>query len=250
MTGTEIVNWQDQMAAEAKEVAAQETPQMSYISLKSGIMSYMKQPVPGNKMRCIIIGTAFERRYDTKPYDPMNFVPPDCYALSVTSDEGMVPPDTVKDQQSTDCDSCPMSKWQPNPQKPGKKHKPCKEKRRMLLVPALSDDYAKAEAAMLNVPTTSVKNWANYVNECAAVHRRPPWGVITEISVHPHLQFQIEVKFTCVGLVEEDKLAGVHARTGPAAHAMLMVEHEPYGEHADTKPAAPEPVKPGKAKKY
>lgn len=249
MSGTDIVNWQEQMANEAKAVASLETPQMSYISLKSGIMSYMKQPVPGNKLRCIIIGTAFERRYDTVGYDPMNFVPPDCYALSVTGDDGMAPPDDVVDQQSTSCDTCPQLQWQPNPKKPGKKWKPCKERRRMLLIPEASDDYTKAEAAMLNVPTMSVKNWANYVNECAAVHRRPPWGVITEISVHPSQQSMIEVKFACVGLVPEDQLGAVHGRTGEGANAMLLVKHEPYGEHEGL-PAATEPTKPGKAKKY
>ena len=243
-----IVDWKTEMANQAKAAAAVETPSLSYISLKAGIMTYMKQPVPGNALDVIVIGSAFERRYDTKDYDPNNFTPPDCYAISIKGDKDMVPAEGVKDRQSAACDDCTMNSWQPNPKKPGKKYKPCKEKRRLLLAPAsvLKDgSIGTAELAMLNVPTMSLKNWSNHVNNCAAQYSRPPWDVITKVSVHPNVNTQLEVKFAIVGLVEESDFAAIHARAQKVEH-LLLVEHEPYGEQAE----AEERKKDAKPKKY
>ncbi len=43
--GTEVTNWEDQMAAEAKAVAKTERPSINKIRFTSGIMSYMDKAI-------------------------------------------------------------------------------------------------------------------------------------------------------------------------------------------------------------
>lgn len=143
-----------------------------------------------------------------------------------------------------------MNAWQPNPRRPGKNHKPCKERRRLVLVPADSVESGMVrgvEMAMLAVPVTSVKHWATYVNRVASEYNRPPWGMVTEISVTPNAQTQFEVKFDPIAPIPEDALAGVHARIAGAKDSALV----PYDASGYMVPEdAPEDKKPKKPAKF
>lgn len=247
--GTEVMRWEDELARDAKEVASLERPAITQISLRAGMMAYRGVPIPGNKLKCVIIASAVERRYDTKPFDPANISPPDCFALSVTGID-MAPDPASADPQASKCDSCPMNAWQPNPKRPGKNHKPCKERRRVVLVPADSVESGSVrgvEMAMLAIPVTSVKHWAAYVNRIASEYNRPPWGMVTEVSVTPNPQTQFEVKFEPLDVIPEDHLPHVHARIAGAKEAALV----PYDKSGYMVPEdAPEDKKPKKPAKY
>jgi hypothetical protein len=247
--GTDLVSWQEELAREAKEVASIERPAITQISLRAGVMQYRGVPIPGNKLKCVILSSAIERRYDTKPFDPANIAPPDCFALS-TSGIDMGPDPNSSDPQSAKCEGCPMNAWQPNPRRPGKNHKPCKERRRIVVVPAdtvESGTVRGAEMAMLAIPVTSVKHWAAYVNRIATEYNRPPWGMVTEIVVTPNAQTQFEVKFEPVSPIEEDYLPGVYARVAGAKDAVLV----PYDASGYMAPEdAPEEKKPKKPSKF
>lgn len=244
--GTEIMSWDEDLAREAKEIAAQERPSISQISLRAGVMQYRGVAIPGNKLKCIIVASAVERRYDTKPFDPSNITPPDCFALSITGQD-MVPDPNSSAPQAANCAACPHNAWQPNPKRPGTNHKPCKERRRIVLVPADSVDSGTVrgvEMAMLAIPVTSVKHWATYVNRIASEFSRPPWGMITEISVTPNPKTQFEVKFEPLDVIPSDHLPHVHARIEGAKGAALVpydatgyMVPEDAPERKDKKPA-------------
>lgn len=247
MTGTEVVNWQDKLAAEAKEVAALERPKLSQISLRAGVMTYQQQKVPGNKMEAIVVAAVFENKYFDGPFDPNNYQSPVCYALSTTGEE-MVPHADSKEPQADRCSNCEKSKW--NSAGGGSKGKACKEVRRLALLPksALEDgNVATAEMALLSIPVTSVRNWGTYINGLAAEHSRPPWAVLTEVRAEPDPKTQFQVRFETKGLVGEEHLAAVYKRVKPASD-VLMTPYDETGTVAGV--ADPLPGDPNKKKKY
>jgi hypothetical protein len=240
----EVVDWQTQMEAAAKATRALERPISAVISLRAGIMNYSGTPIPGNKIPAVIVAYAFERAYYASAWDPNVIVSPDCFALSLDGLD-MVPHDMSSKKQHTDCTTCPMNQWQDNPKKPGKRHKLCKEKRRLVIMPGSEvkdGGIAKAELATMTLPVTSLKNWANYINMSSTAYSRPPWGLLTEISVVPHMQNQFEVKFEVVGQVNEKYLGDVSAKIEEAQTLALT----PYERSPE--PAAPK--SPEGKKKY
>jgi len=239
------MKWEDELSKEAKEVARNERTAITQISLRSGMMAYRGVAIPGNKLECVIIASAIERRYDTQKFDSDNIRPPDCFALSVSGVE-MEPHEDAPNKQSAKCADCPMNAWQPNPDRKGKNHKPCKERRRIALIPVdavKSGQTRGAELAMIAIPVTSVKHWAAYVNRTSAEFNRPPWGLITEIAVTPHAQNQFEVKFRPIDVLTEDDLPHVYARIQNGKDAVLT----PYDSSGYMVPEdAPKDKKPAK----
>jgi hypothetical protein len=228
--GTEITNWSEVLAKEAKEVASRERPATSQIGLRAGVMMYQGQQIPGNNLDCIIIASCTEQRYDTKPFDPNNITPPDCHALSISGEE-MVPSPKSVIVQADRCDNCPHFHWAPNPKRPGKNHKACKEKRRLALLPAsvLKDgNFKTAELATLSVPTTSVKYWGVWVNSLNAEWSRPSWTMLANISVRPHPQNQFEVNFKTISPIPDEFLSQIRSRIA-AAEEILLTPYDASG---------------------
>lgn len=240
--GKALTTWEERMAKAAKDVAKLERPSLSTISLRSGIMQINQVPVPGNKLLCVIVASAFENQYYDKPFNPDVKENPVCFALSAEGKD-MVPYEGSLKKQNEVCVTCPQLKWGSDP-KPNSKGKACKQKRRLAILPhaALEDGNVKtAEMAVITLPVTSGKNWANYANRTSSEVARPPWGVLTEISVHPHQKNQFEVKFDLKAVVNEKYLEDVYSRIEPA----LVVLLTPY----DTSQQAPEKVPEGDGKK-
>jgi hypothetical protein len=240
----EVITWEQELEKAAKEVASRERPSLSNISLRNGIMQLSGTPVPGNALPCVIIASAFENQWFAGDFDPNNIKNPDCYALS-DDGENMVPDPSIEHPQHENCTDCPKGQWRTD--RRGGKGKDCKEKRRLALLPsdALKDGNIKtAEMAVLTLPVTSRANWANYVNQLAAEHRRPPWAVLSTVSVHPHPKNQFEVRFKCDALVNEDHLSDLNMRIGSAMQVLLTPYDKAGGPAIDpTKPADAKPKK-------
>ena len=222
--GTEMVNWEERLAAEAKDAAAVERPQVANISMRAGVMSYQGQPLPGNQLECIVAASVFENRYYAGKWDPNNIESPDCFALS-ESGEDMVPHPASKNKQHTSCRECPHLQWKTVE---GKRRKECGEIRRLMLLPAGELDaetVAKTEAAMLKVSVTNVKHWGNYVNNVAASYSRPPWSLITKISAAPDVKTQFRISFETTAMIPGDVLGAVDARRAPLA-AVAMAPYD------------------------
>jgi hypothetical protein len=228
----ELVNWEDKLAAEAKDIAATERPSVSRISIRSGILSYEDTPYPNNTLDCIVVNHAFENRWYDTDWDPDNIVPPRCFALAVAKE--LLAPHENADPQAKNCSECPKSKWGSDP-RPNSKGKACGEVRRLALIPYMPDITAEAitqaEIALMNVPVTSVKNWSNYVNRVGAAYRRPPWAVITTIKVVPDQKTQFKVQFDSPKALDDELLAALNAKRDSVVPALM----QPY-----EKPAEPE----------
>jgi hypothetical protein len=237
------VNWNEELAKSAKEIAKAERPSVSGISLKAGVMQLAGTPVPGNKLNCVIVASLHEQKYFPDRYDPNKIVAPACFSFS-ESGEDMAPHSAAKDKQSETCASCQHYQWGSDPN--GGRGKACKAVRRLALLPAsalLSEGVVNSsEMAILTVPVTSVRNWGNYVNQLSNEHARPPWAVLTEVSVVPDAKTQFKVLFTMKGIVSDEYLAAMQGKL-EAAETVLSQPYE-YTEEQE------KPKDNGKKKKY
>lgn len=243
----EMINWADKLANEAKEVAALERPALSQISTRGGFLKYQDQAIPGNKLQCIVVASAFENRFYKGKFDPNKRENPTCWALSLDG-ENMAPTEHVKTPVSSTCEGCPNFQWGSAGE--GSKGKACKSIRRLALIPSgsVKDGNAKtAEVALLSVPVTSAKNWANYVNSCSVEYARPPWALITEVYTEPDPKTQFQIKFRTVAAINDDMLGDLHKRIAPVQEILLA----PYDSTGNIEGSYPgESAETTKARKY
>lgn len=231
----DVVRWEDRLAESAKQVAALERPSLSQISTRAGQLVYQGVPIPGNKLPCIVIASAFENRFYDKKFDPNKREAPKCFSLSLTG-ENMVPDESVPEKQAATCAECPMFKWGSDPN--GGKGKACKQVRRLALIPAqaaMDGSVKTAEIALISIPVTSAKNWANYTSFCAAEHSRPPWALITEISTMPDAKSQFQIKFGTKGLVGDEFLGDIEKRM-ESVQQILLTPYDLSGNIAESYP--------------
>ncbi len=214
----EVVNWEEKLAAEAKDVAKLERPPTSKIGFRSGIMTYMGEAVPKNEMTCIVVTYGIERVFYAGTWDANNIVPPDCYALSTPNiADDMGPDSNVPNPVSEYCHGCPHDEWGSG----SGKGKLCGERRRLIVLPescaTKPESIPTAEMAMMSIPVTSLKNWSKYVNMVSAQLHRPYWAVLTKVSLVPDANTQFKVNFENMGALDDSVLGAVQAATEAAA---------------------------------
>lgn len=231
------------MAEAAKRAAEVEKPDNKLISFKSGVLSFNGNVAPGNKIKCVIVGWAFENAYFPNAYDPDKEVSPDCYAVGHEEDE-LAPNNEATNPAAPGCADCPHNQWVENSK--GKSSKECKNVRRIALVMENDlADMAKAEVMYAKLPVMSVANWVKYVHQITNVVKRPPWGVITEISVVPDQRSQFRVCFRFVGLVADEALEGCH-QTYERTYKDILFDYpknKPEAERAERPVARAKAVK-------
>jgi hypothetical protein len=232
--------WEEEMAAAAKAVAKTEQIQgVKTISTRNGVMKIDDEPVEGNALSCIVLGSLHENQYFSGDFDPKNPAPPDCYALGDPTkdkpDEGMAPHEKAADKQAASCDECPFNKMGSAERGRGKA---CKNVRRLIVIAADAiEDLGSADMRLLKVPVMSTNNWAKYVHKVNEDMRRPPWGVVTEISLHDDDKSQFRIEFEFQELVQFDQ-ATYEAMQSKVKQAMNALQ-APYPDkmEEEQKPA-------------
>jgi hypothetical protein len=203
---TQVALFEDQLAALAVESlkAEQSSLQTTFLSTKSGTLTYSGDAVAGNKLACVILAAPVERLYYSTRYDPTKIVGPDCFAIASMA-TGMGPNSASPQPQHSSCEGCPKNEWGSSPT--GGKGKACRETRRLLVIPAdaitSAESVKAAEVAALRPPVTSLKNYATYVQTVAASLRRPPLAVISEIAVVPDPKTQFKVTFNMLKAIDD-----------------------------------------------
>jgi hypothetical protein len=208
------------MRADAKAQLEAERPAMAVMSLKSGQMMIGGEAVPGNELDVVVLAVVSENTYYAERYDPDVKSIPTCYAIGEGKNEDLVPYDQSKMKQHDNCADCPMFQFGSDPV--GGRAPACKRRRKMVLIPA----NGSADAVLLSLPPTSVKNWSNYAREVVVATGMPTSAVITKIKVAPHPKNQFEVRFSRVDNIAEAMLNRVFAMKGDALATLL----EPYKE--------------------
>lgn len=249
MTDNLPTNWRDQMAAEASALSRSFRPTTAQISTRSGMMTYMGQLVPDNRLDVVILASIFENNFFEGKFDPRSPRNPICFAFGKPQANGdkpeMIPDISIVEpnRQAATCDRCEWSKWNSDTESVSGKGKRCKELYKLGLIPA-NGEFAANEMAILRVPVTSRKNFEVYVNGLSASTARPPWGVVTTVSLHPHPKNQFEVRFTTKAVLPDEILGKIFPKINGAFDALM----QPYEENQD--PLAQRPPAEEKKRKF
>lgn len=246
---TAIVPWEKDMAAAAERGAKAEKPvgMFSSIAIGQGILKIDDVPIPGNRMRGIVLCATPENQYYDRPYDAQNPTSPVCFSFGdPTADEpedGMAPHETSTTKQGDANGLCAECWANVMGSAEIGKGKACKNIRRMLIMPEDAiengaDGIKKAEVRMLKVPVMSVKGWVNYVRQTLFEEmKRPMWGVITEISLVPDPKSQFRVMFEFSELINFDQKT--YDAMKAKVSAMLPQLITPYPPVEETPAPAP-----------
>lgn len=206
--GTAVKKWDEELAKYAAKKAEEESSVAlgKFISLKSGVMSYNGNNIPGNKISVVVIDSVLENHYYEDAFDPDNVSSPVCFAFGRDADE-MVPHEKSPKLQAPKCAGCIRNEWGSAERGRGKA---CKNVRRLALV---TEDVAEnattmdeADIAFLKLSVTNVKGYAAYVQQLATTMKRPPFAVVTEISVQPDPKSQFKVSFKYVESINDSAL--------------------------------------------
>ncbi len=268
MTGTALTTYDERWAQDAQRVAAAEPMTGgTWLSIRGGTLMLGEEALPGNQAALIILDSNAENTFYGTKYNPQDPQPPICYAMG--RDGAPMFPDIPNMSKAQDyfipqhivqgailgCEGCPMNEWGSAAEGRGKG---CQNRRRLAVIPAgfytprrgsrdfdlhlfdKPDDLAGSEVAQLKLPVTSVKNWATYVHQLSATHRRPPHGVVTRLSVVPNQKSQFEVLFEPIELVPDD-FADVIFRRRDTQVALPLQGYQP----PDPNRAPPPPSRGG-----
>jgi hypothetical protein len=224
----------DELAQAAKDEAALERPSVGKISLRAGQMSFMNQAIPGNKIDVVVLAAGYWNKYYERRYNPNVIVNPTCFAVSAQADAEMEPHENVENPQNDRCATCDKAQWGSagTPQEPSR-GKACKETRRLIVMPVAAlesvDALLKAEFAIVDVPVTSVRNYANYVNTLSAAVKRPMWSVVTALSIVPDAKTQFKLVFTPTSTINDEAIiVAIKSRLESAKRAATVPYDEAY----------------------
>lgn len=250
----EIVDYEKLLGEMAQAAGKLERPTGATIGTRAGILSYGGNPVPNNKLQCIVVASAFSNTLYEGKFDPNNMQSPVCFAYGVQEhgetaedvEARMVPHPNSQKPQHTDCKTCPNNKWGSDPE--GGRGKACKNGRSLAVIPAhtAAENVATAEIAILRPPVTSVANWKNHVQLCLAKYNRPPLAVITEVGSVPDQRSQYKLTFTDIGVVDVSMLKPLIDRV-PFALDVCQKIYEP---NTDPVPDEDGEKKEKKSKKF
>jgi hypothetical protein len=246
-----LTKWDDQLAREAEIAAKAEanTGGGQFFSTQGGVLSWQEAPLPNNEMAVIILDTIFENVYYEGAYDADNPSPPTCFAFAHDEDE-LEPHQVVVDaEQHQSLEGCANCEWNEFGTADVGRGKACRNTRRLAMIPAgtfardgsleLFEDpghYASTTLGFLKLAVTSVKGYANYVKQIAGALQRPPFGVITRVSVVPDTKTQFKILFEPLEKVSDELMATIMERR---EEAMSIIDFPYPLEFEDEEPVQP-----------
>lgn len=190
--------YDEELAQFAQQYGSMEegsTGSLPFISTKGGRLTFNGGEVPDGVMNVIVLDHIFENHFYDSEYDADNPTAPVCFAFADKLGE-LAPHELSTAPQCENCAECPMNVFGSADRGKGKA---CKNIRRLcLLTEEDLEDIENATPAYLKVPVTSVKAWAGYVQQLSNVMKRPPFAVITEVSIVPDAKSTFRLLFKVV----------------------------------------------------
>ena len=230
-----VNSWQEELAAAAKEVLESEKGAGgNFLKINNGKLSYQGQEFPGNKVQVIILDSVFANLYYDRPYDADSLVAPVCYAYART-EEALEPHAECAHAQSPQCKGCKLNAFGTSTSGKGKA---CSNTRRLLLLtPDMLEDMDTAQPLIFKLSPTNTRSWGGYAQQLAGVFKRPPFSVITEISVAPDSKTIYHVNFTKLAHIDDGShLSALKAKLTQTREMEMLTQ--PY-EVIEEAPAPP-----------
>lgn len=229
---TALVSWESELAQEAEIAASEEQKGGSYISTRSGQLSYGGNAIPGNEIDVIILDYVFENAYYPEKFDADNPASPVCFAFAKKEVE-LAPHEDSEEPQHTQCEGCPRNEFGTADTGRGKA---CKNGRKLALVTSDSlDSLEDAQVALMNIPATSVKGWATYTQQIALAAKRPSYAVVTRISLTPDKNTQFKIGFKMVELIDKEYIEALRNKRAQV-DALLRTPYKKNTEAVAVKP--------------
>jgi hypothetical protein len=246
--GTAIISWEDELAKHAEVAVAMEASAGGggFFSIRGGILTLNDVQIPENQMAVVILDSILENVYYDSNYDASAVSPPKCFAFG-RDEATMKPHDVVtmrEQEENAVCNGCAKNEWGSADRGRGKA---CSNRRRLSLIsagdinvarrfePYTTDHFETSPVALLKLPVTSVKLFANYVKQIANVMKRPPFGVITLIKVVPDPKTQVKVIASYIDKVPDHLLPSIMRRREETQSQL----EQPYVLDFDDAPVTP-----------
>jgi len=256
--GTEVAKWDEELAKYAQEASAQEANNGggAFFSTKGGQLSWQDSSIPNNKMAVIIIDYIFETVYYEGRYDPDIPQSPTAFAFGREETEMRWHENSDPEFAGKLCSESEVCKWGSADTGKGKA---ARETRRLAMIPAgqfnrdgsveLFDDpdhYKKAEIGFMRLPVTSVKGFGSFVKQIAGALKRPPFAIVTIVSVVPDPKTQFKVVFEAFEKVSDEIIGAIMERREEAMSVIdfpytreVSEDVTPKNSRAAKKPSAP-----------
>lgn len=232
-----LMTWEEEMAAEAKKVAAKEVVFTQRLGFKGGdIILPSGDKAANKKLPVIIVDYAIEKSYYEGPYDPSNTSSPVCYAIADRdADEAELKPHPKSSKpQAETCKVCPHNEMGSADVGKGKA---CKDKRRLMVMAGNStaDEVPSTDILMATIAPTSIKNLAKYVNTLSDEFGSTPWGVATLLGMKPEKNYHV-VTFELIGKLAKEQYMAVRQRQKSIQNQMFVPYPEPKEEGSEETP--------------
>lgn len=172
-------NYANEVAALGKRIKAASGSRITISQAKTFVFP---DGAEEQEFQGIILDFGFANYYYPKPFKRGDMSPPDCYAVSATSD-GLTPsPKGTGIQSESACEGCWALEW-------GSKGagKACQETRLLAIVPPDADETTTI--CILKVSPTGTKTLDAYVNTVARKFQRPPRGIITTFKFDENKEY-------------------------------------------------------------
>ena len=259
----EVTVFDEKWASQAKQYASTERTVSGFITHRAGQFKAGEMEFP--ELCAIILESVPENAYYGASFDPNKLTPPKCFAFGEpgSGDESEMAPHPAMqadpdwfEPQSEDCKSC---QWNQFGSAEKGKGKACKNGRRLVVIPAgtfskrkgsrdldldlyVGDDVpanearehlANADAYVLKVPPTSIKEWRAFVHLINNEYHRPPQGVVTRIWTEPMTNGGHKLCFEPLALLPDDTYPVMEQRNAEARATIV----QPYsGPDKEEKP--------------
>lgn len=201
-TGKAMINWEEELARQA-DLAGEMEKHVgeggNKIGTRGGTFNYKGEDI-GDTMNVIVVTHLLENAWYENRFDSDNPMPPSCWAIG-EDEETMAPHENAEAPQADACKDCEFNQYGSADTGRGKA---CKNTRRLAIITDGDlEDIPAAEEAYLNIPVTSAGAWATYVKNLRDNLRRPPFAVITEISMTPDPKTQFKMHFKLSSQIED-----------------------------------------------
>lgn len=249
---TAVAKWDEELAKYAEEAAVMEANVGGgqFFGLKSGVLSWQDSQMPNNQMAVIILDSIMENVYYEGKYDPEVPQSPVCFAFG-RDEKDMAPHQLVIDAGNQMCGTtglcsgCEMNDWGTADVGRGKA---CRNTRRLAMIPAGSFDregrfslfeddshYENTAVGFMKLPVTSVKSYSSFVKQVAGTLHRPPFGIITKVSVVPDAKSQFKVLFEPI-MNTPDEIMGIIMKRHEDTMPIIAFPYTPNDEEQNPTP--------------
>jgi hypothetical protein len=187
----------------------------------------------------IVLDTAHVHAYYTTGYDPDDPIPPACFAVGLAHDDVVMSPvGESPEPQSKTCDKCAKNEFGTADTGKGKA---CSQRRRLLLLAVEDpnnlhpDNIAASDVAVLNIPTTSIKNWRAYASHVKKHEKVYMQQVVTSFKIVKDKKTRHKVEFEVGSITANDEImsAILNVRRENIEELLRAPDFTGYGEEED-----------------